>query len=140
MKPPRYLPADQLALAARTRTAPEDERPQADIGWGGSIRDLEPTWLGLIKSATARNIDAATWFAQCALYAQEALQQTVEVDPKRRGGVPVIRGTRFTVAQALAELAESEGVKEVADRCTLNGEMLKNLLFGLAALAERPYK
>jgi uncharacterized protein (DUF433 family) len=66
---------------------------------------------------------------------QQSLQNSVETDSARRGGIPVLKGTRFTVGQTLAELAESSGVAEIAERCDLNETTIRELLYGLASLA-----
>jgi uncharacterized protein (DUF433 family) len=75
---------------------------------------------------------------KCVIWSHEALQKAVEIDPRRRGGIPVLKGTRFTVGQTLAELAESAGVSEIAERCDLDEMTIRELLCGLALLAERP--
>jgi len=62
------------------------------------------------------------------------LISAVEVDPRRRGGVPVLRGTRFTVAQTLAELSETSGVAEVADKFDLDPQTIKDMLNGLSLI------
>jgi uncharacterized protein (DUF433 family) len=96
------------------------------------------TWPALIKSVSIRSVQLEQWFAECSLWAHEALQNSVEFDPNRRGGVPVLKGTRFTVAQTLAELADSAGVPEVASEFDLDEETIRRLLYGLALLAEKP--
>jgi len=100
--------------------------------------DSETAWRIVIKSASARNVRLESWFTECAKWADEALQKSVEIDPKRRGGVPVLKGTRFTVGQTLAELADSTGVPEVAERFDLDEETIRGLLYGLSLLAEKP--
>lgn len=98
----------------------------------------EPGWRMLIKSASVRSFRLEQWFSECVQWGDKALQNSVEIDPKRRGGIPVLKGTRFTVSQTLAELADSTGVPEVANRFDLNQETIRELLYGLALLAERP--
>jgi|SRR5271166_2970459 len=98
----------------------------------------ERGWRMLIKSASVRSFRLEQWFSECVQWGDKALQNSVEIDPKRRGGIPVLKGTRFTVGQALAELADSTGVPEVANRFDLNEETIRELLYGLALLAERP--
>jgi uncharacterized protein (DUF433 family) len=68
-----------------------------------------------------------------------SLKECVEIDPQRRGGVPVLKGTRVTVAEALGEIAESQNVQEVADNFDLDLENLKCLLNSLSLLLNRPY-
>ncbi len=135
MRTPEHFESGQLALAVRTRTVTEQELPADKL-----VLETDQAWTGLIKSASSQKLDAAAWFIECLMYAQIALQHAVDVDAKRRGGMPVLKGTRFTVAQALAELAESDGVREVAERCTLREEDIRALLFGLSSLVERPWK
>jgi uncharacterized protein (DUF433 family) len=95
-------------------------------------------WRTLIKSASVRSFRLDQWFSECVQWGDAALQNAVEIDPKRRGGIPVLKGTRFTVGQTLAELADSAGVPEVASRFDLDEETIRELLYGLALLAERP--
>jgi uncharacterized protein (DUF433 family) len=82
---------------------------------------------------------AEEWYVQCVYYGLISLHQCVEIDPHRRGGAPVLKGTRVTVAEALGELAESRGIGEVADNFDLDSEDLKCLLNGLSLLVNRPY-
>jgi uncharacterized protein (DUF433 family) len=72
---------------------------------------------------------------------QHAIQQLhgcVEVSLAIRGGIPVVKGTRFTVAQVLAELAEGRSIVEVADDFDLDLACLKNLLHSFAICLDRP--
>ena len=134
MKKPEYLGLSDLATIVRTRTVTD---PPAT---GRSLSDIELSeWSMIIKYAIAQQ-DTSRWFYECVLYSQAALRKTVEVDQKKRGGIPVMKGTRFTVSQALAELAESRGVEEVAKRCALEPNAIRDLLFGLSAAVERPIK
>lgn len=96
------------------------------------------SWRTLIKAASVRSFRLEQWFSECVLWGDKALQNAVEIDPKRRGGIPVLKGTRFTVGQTLAELADSSGVPEIANRFDLKEETVRELLYGLALLAERP--
>ena len=61
---------------------------------------------------------------------------SVDVDPKRRGGQPVLRGTRFTVSQIFAELADGNGPLELAENFALNEEGIRDLLRRMAQLIE----
>lgn len=81
----------------------------------------------------------AEWYFQCAYFGTETLHHCVEVNPQVRGGVPVLRGTRFTVSEAMAELADSRGVSEVAENFDLNEELIRELLSGLSLLLNQPY-
>jgi hypothetical protein len=49
-----------------------------------------------------------------------------------------LKGTGFTVAQALAELADGSGVVELAQRFDLDPETIKEMLNGLSLMLQRP--
>jgi uncharacterized protein (DUF433 family) len=89
--------------------------------------------------AKRRSIRDAEWYFECAFFGLETLRDYVEVDPSRRGGVPVLKGTRVTVAETLAEVAESRGVQDVAENFDLDAEQLKSILNGLSLLLNQPY-
>jgi uncharacterized protein (DUF433 family) len=57
--------------------------------------------------------------------------------PLRCGGLPCLRGTRFTIAQVLAELADGRRIDELADSFDLDVDMLEALLRELALNYER---
>jgi len=77
--------------------------------------------------------------ALCAYFGSEQLKECVEIDPKIRGGVPVLKGTRFTVSETLAELAESDAIDDVADNFDLEQSKIKDLLNGLSLLLNCPF-
>lgn len=96
-------------------------------------------WTGVVQPTHTRALRTEEWYLQCAFFGLESLQMWVEVDPKRRGGVPVLRGTRVTVAEALAEIAESAAIQDVADNFDLGSEQLKEVVNGLSLLMNQPY-
>ena len=67
------------------------------------------------------------------------LHESVEVDPEKRGGVPVLRGTRLTLAQLLAEIADGRHVVEIASDFEIDLEMAKRFLEGLSLSLDRPF-
>ena len=78
------------------------------------------------------------WLGYRARHAIIMLRECTETNPKKCGGVPVLRGTRFTLAQVLAELADGRDVREIADDFDLQIELLKGFLQGLAICLDRP--
>jgi uncharacterized protein (DUF433 family) len=141
MNKPDYLHTTPFAVAVLAGNAAA--LPDGKTQTGAKRRSLaveggSAPWLPIIKSAGVRSVRLEQWFSECVLWGHEALQKSVEIDPKRRGGFPVLKGTRFTVGQTLAELADSAGVPEVANRFDLNEETIRELLYGLALLVERP--
>ena len=101
--------------------------------------DLVADWSRAFRAFKGHSVRAEEWYFQCAFFGMESLRGCVEVDPDRRGGVPVLRGTRFTVAEALAELAESSGVREVAENFDLPDDALRDMLNSLSLLLNQPY-
>jgi uncharacterized protein (DUF433 family) len=83
-------------------------------------------------------ISQEEWLAERARWAACVLRNCVEVDPKKRSGVPVLKGTRFTVAQLFAELADGRSIAEIADSFELDVEIIKQLLQGFATHLDRP--
>ncbi len=78
------------------------------------------------------------WLAERAKYALLVLRECVEVSPGKHGGVPVLRGTRFTVAQVFAEAGEGRSLPEIAADFNLDAELLKNLMDGFSIHLDRP--
>jgi uncharacterized protein (DUF433 family) len=156
MKKPDYLHEDSLATAVLSdtwATRGTQERPSAPVHEIGarnsanSDRNIDPVhnqaegetdWLQLVKSVTDRTLQLEEWYSEWALWGHDALRNSVEIDPGRRGGIPVLKGTRFTVGQTLSELADSSGVSEVAAQFDLDEKVIRKLLYGLALLADKP--
>ena len=136
MNKPEYLHNESLARAVLAYG--HEKISDDDLDRAAELSSVGEPWQMVIKSAGARSVRLEQWFSECVLWGHEALQNTVDIDPDRRGGIPVLKGTRFTVGQTLAELAESAGVPEVADRFDLDEDTIRELLFGLALLVERP--
>ena len=82
---------------------------------------------------------ATEWYIECTLAGIATILESVEVDPQRRSGLPVLWGTGFTVSQTLAELADSTGVIEIADNFDLDPGTIRNMLNGLSLMFQRPY-
>jgi uncharacterized protein (DUF433 family) len=67
------------------------------------------------------------------------LSECVEIDPAKRSGVPVLRGTRFTLAQLLAELAEGKRtVDQIAEDFDLDAATARASLEGLSIYLDHP--
>ena len=76
--------------------------------------------------------------AERTAWAAAVLREFVEIDPTKRSGVPILRGTRFTVAQVFAELADGQSIDQIAENFDLDIEALKQLLHGFATNLDRP--
>lgn len=79
------------------------------------------------------------WLAERARYGLSMLRDCTEINPKKCGGVPVLRGTRFSLAQILAEIAEGRSVSELAEDFELEPALIKEFLEGMAIVLDRPF-
>ncbi len=104
-------------------------------GLGISERD----WSRSAPRLTYTSQRALEWYFECNLMGYRVLHDVVQIDPRRAGGVPVLMGTRFTVAQTLAELAQTGGVQEVADNYDLDPRTIREMLTGLSLILMRPF-
>jgi uncharacterized protein (DUF433 family) len=111
------------------------------ITWAKNISDypVEADWARFILFHDTANIRAAEWYIECALAGARLIRDSVVVDPDRRGGIPVLMGTGFTVSQTLVELADSSGVVEVADEFDLDADVIRKMLNGLSLLLGKPH-
>jgi uncharacterized protein (DUF433 family) len=66
------------------------------------------------------------------------LGDCVEIHPQKLGGVPVIRGTRFSISQLLGELGDNNSVSIIAENYEVDEQVLKNFLHALAVYINRP--
>ena len=73
------------------------------------------------------------------LQAALALADCAEVNPKRLGGVPTLKGTRFPIAQVLSQIADGDSIDDLAENFDLDREQLSTLLHALAACLNRPF-
>ena len=80
-----------------------------------------------------------TWIAERLRYAATVLRDSIDIDPEKRGSVPVVRGTRVAVATILAELAEDATLSGIADDLDLDFTVLRKILQGIAIHLDRPF-
>lgn len=78
------------------------------------------------------------WLADRTRFAARELGDCVEMNPDKLGGVPVLKGSRISVAQILAEIGEGQSVEAVAADFDLDVELVKRLVTGLAVCLDRP--
>jgi uncharacterized protein (DUF433 family) len=66
------------------------------------------------------------------------LRDCLESNPQKLGGVISFRGTRFSVSQFLAELADSDAVQGIADEFEVERTSLQTFLHAFAVFFDRP--
>ena len=86
----------------------------------------------------SREIRTEGWLAERAAHASVVLGRYVEVNPNKCGGVPVFRGTRFTLARFLAELAEERSAADIARDFDLDENALNAFVKELSRCFDRP--
>jgi uncharacterized protein (DUF433 family) len=67
------------------------------------------------------------------------LHEAVDVNPKLRNGVPVLRDTRITIAQLIGEVADGRSTIELAEAFDLDSEVLRRFFEGLAIQFDRSF-
>ena len=124
-------PADVAALAKLVA-----ERFNISEGLAQDIID----GLAALRGLTDRSrLSSGEWVEFRLIVSRLMLQDCVFVDPQIRGGVPVLRGTRISISQIIAELAGSECVAELAEEYDIDSEPIRKLLEGLSIQFDRPF-
>lgn len=72
-------------------------------------------------------------------YAITLLNDSVSVDRDIVGGMPVLSGSRFSIAQVFAEIADGDSLDTLSDRMDLDIDSLKKLFEGMSIQLDRPY-
>lgn len=118
-----------LMFGETSRTALETPELEVRLQdeWGKAFRDL-----------AHRRLHTQQWFIECVANGYDTLTQSVVMDPNIRGGLAVLRGTGFTVSQALAELAETGGVTVFAEEFDIDPKVVMEMLGGLSLIFQRP--
>jgi len=73
------------------------------------------------------------------LKASECLRETIDFDPDKRGGVPVLKGTRFKAAQLLAQLADGDSIGDLEENLELDRDVMEQFLRALSVILDRPW-
>jgi len=98
-------------------------------------------WRDVVAPQSRKPLDLRheTWIAERLRIAATMLRDSIDIDPEKRGSVPVIKGTRVPVATVLAELAEDANVSSIADDLGLDSAVLQGMLHGMAIHLDRPF-
>ena len=78
------------------------------------------------------------WITSQSSKAMLALKDCVEISGEKLGGVPVLRGTRFSIPQLFAELAESNALVEISQDFEIDVELARKFLHALAVYLNKP--
>lgn len=67
------------------------------------------------------------------------LAECIDVDPARRAGIPVLKGTRFKASQVLAQIAAGDSIEDLIEDLELPEEIVRNFLQSLSMALDRPF-
>jgi uncharacterized protein (DUF433 family) len=133
-----WLPRDEPSKIAKQMSE--------TVGLPAATRYLHPTelsyepWQGAryltstFKSATPADV----LIGMRLTFAAHELKEVVEIDPARAGGVPVVAGTRITVARILAEIADGRTLAKLSRDFEIDKETISKIIHGLAIYLDRP--
>lgn len=110
---------------------PEDPRSREVAGMPERSTDL--------NALTAGHIRREELVVQSLRHALRVLRDTVEINRKKRGGVPVLHGTRVPIAQVFAEVAEDARISELSRELDLDVDLVRRFFEGVALYFERPF-
>lgn len=96
----------------------------------------KPADQGIIEHSMSSNGKA---LADRMSLAVRLLSNAIEIDPDVLGGVPVVRGTRVSVARVLAEIADNTSLSAIAENLEIDPELLKNIIEGLSIRLDQPF-
>ena len=88
-------------------------------------------------SLTVPSAQADHWLIQRTQFASRELDDCIELNENKMGGVPLLKGSRISVAQVLAEISEGQSVAEVAADFDLDVSLVQRLVQGLAVCLDR---
>ena len=83
-------------------------------------------------------ISSEEFVAECTLNALRMLGDSVETNLEKRKGIPVLKGTRFTIAQLLAEIADGRNIVDISVDFELDLQTIRHFLEGLSLYLDRP--
>ena len=116
------------------KTRPRSEVPVQRLGRKGFGR-------GEVNGLQSRRqAEYQFWLADRVNYATLLLCDSVEIDPDIRSGIPVLRGTRVPLSQALAEIADGSSIVEIADDLEIDERTIRGFIEGFSVWMDRPFK
>jgi len=122
-------------IAPMPRLVPEPLIERARVPERKERRD----WLVQTDFRPIRWLSGEEQIGEQLRQASLALRTCVEISVKKLGGVPVLKGTRFSVAQVLSQIADGDSVQELAENFELDRQQVSTLLHALAAYLDRPF-
>ena len=66
------------------------------------------------------------------------LRECIEIDPAKLGGVPLLKGTRFSIPQLFAEISDLDDIERLAEEFDLSEVQVRSLLQAFAVFLDQP--
>lgn len=95
-------------------------------------------WLDTIRTWRLLCVSGEERIEERLRLASLALKDCVEINARRLGGVPTLKGSRFSVGQVLSQIADGDSIDDLAENFDLDREQLATLLHAIAAYLSRP--
>lgn len=78
-------------------------------------------------------------FALRMYRAVQLLAEVIDIDPDRRGGIPVLKDTRFKASQILAQFADGDSISDLESELELDAEAVRSFLRALSVILDQPH-
>ena len=73
------------------------------------------------------------------IYATNILSKLIEIDPEKRGGIPVLMGSRFPISRLFAEVASGRSIVDIAEDKDLDIVEVRQIFEAFASYLGRPF-
>jgi uncharacterized protein (DUF433 family) len=100
-------------------------------------RLTEGNWGRLLSEVIDRRLATQQWIAACVTEGVRSLDEAIDVDPEIHGGAAVLKGTRFPVAQILAELTETGAITELSEEFDLDPHKVRTLFEAMSLIFQQ---
>lgn len=95
-------------------------------------------WMPSVNLVPVRHLSKSGWLADRLRVGMRLLEDSIEFDPDKCGGIPLLRGTRVSIAQVFGEIADDVSLSELADDLDLDRVALEQVFRAFSIYLERP--
>jgi uncharacterized protein (DUF433 family) len=138
MDPGVLFPNETRLRPHRPAVQPDAKEKAISLVTSRTFGSREPGLLDMRRRASMLGGVLDARLAARLRRAASAVVRTVDVDTDRAGGVAVLKGTRFAVAQLMAQIAEGDSVDDLVEQFDLDRESIRTFLLALSDFLARP--